>query len=319
VLIRRARRPRRLQPGELDELVDLYQRAATHLSVVRTRSPDPVLVDRLSQLVTRARAAVAGARDPSWREVGRFLTVTFPAGVWVRRWWILGAAGGFVLVAVALGVWLAHDTGLQSALVPADRVRTLCDSEFSDYYRSAPASSFAAKVWTNNAWVAAGCIALGALLGLPTVLLLLTNALNVGVDGGYLASCGQTSQFFTLILPHGMLELTAVFVAAGAGLRLGWRLVEPGPRRRLEALAQEGRSAVGLAVGLVLVLAISGAIEAFVTPSGLPAQARLAIGAAAEAGFLAYVVVLGRRAVLAEGEHADDLTADLAGDLVPVA
>ena len=59
MLIRRARRPRRLHGSELDELVDLYQRAATHLSVVRTRSPDPVLVDRLSQLVTRARAAVA--------------------------------------------------------------------------------------------------------------------------------------------------------------------------------------------------------------------------------------------------------------------
>jgi uncharacterized membrane protein SpoIIM required for sporulation len=308
-----------LHGSELDELVDLYQRAATHLSVVRTRSPDPVLVDRLSQLVTRARAAVAGARDPSWREVGRFLTVTFPAGVWIRRWWIAGAAAGFLLVAIALGVWLAHDPGLQSALVPAQRVRTLCDSEFADYYRSAPASSFAAKVWTNNAWVAAGCIALGALLGLPTVLLLLDNALNAGVDGGYLASCGQSSQFFTLILPHGMLELTAVFVAAGAGLRLGWRLVEPGPRRRVEALAQEGRAAVGLAIGLVLVLAISGAIEAFVTPSGLPAWARLAIGAAAEAGFLAYVAVLGRRAVLAEGVHVDDLSADLAGDLVPVA
>jgi hypothetical protein len=70
---------------------------------------------------------------------------------------------------------------------------------------------------------------------------------------------------------------------------------------------------------LVLVLAISGAIEAFVTPSGLPSWARLAIGAAAEAGFLVYVAVLGRRAVLAEGEHADDLSADLTGDLVPVA
>jgi len=317
VLIRRARRPRRLHGAELDELVDLYQRAATQLSVVRTRSPDPVLVDRLSQLVTRARAAVAGARDPSWREVGRFLTVTFPAGVWIRRWWIAGAAGGFLLVAIALGIWLAHDPGLQSALVPADKVRTLCDSEFADYYRSAPASSFAAKVWTNNAWVAAGCIALGALFGLPTVLLLLENALNAGVDGGYLASCGQSSQFFTLILPHGMLELTAVFVAAGAGLRLGWRLVDPGPRRRVEALAQEGRGAVGLAIGLVLVLAISGAIEAFVTPSGLPTWARIGIGAVAELSFVSYIVVLGRRGVRAGA--TGDLGADLRGDVLPVA
>jgi hypothetical protein len=40
-------------------------------------------------------------------------------------------------------------------------------------------------------------------------------------------------------------------------------------------------------------------IEAFVTPSPLPTWARIAIGVAAEAAFLAYVLVLGRRAVRA--------------------
>ncbi len=51
--------------AELDELVELYQRTAMRLSVVRTRSPAPSLVDTLSGLVTRARAAVAGAREPN--------------------------------------------------------------------------------------------------------------------------------------------------------------------------------------------------------------------------------------------------------------
>ena len=83
-----------------------------------------------------------------------------------------------------------------------------------------------------------------------------------------------------LILPHGLLELMAIFVAAGVGLRLFWAWVAPGQRTRLDSLAAEGRSLVTVAVGLVLVLAVSGVVEGFVTPSALPHWLRLGLGAA---------------------------------------
>ena len=315
-LTHRARRPATLRGPELDELVELYQRVATHLSLVRTRSPDPVLVDRLTALVTRARSAVAGARTSGWREVGAFLTATFPVAVYARRWWVAATAAGFCAVAGALGVWVASTPSAQSLTTPA-QVRELCSTQFAQYYTSSPAGSFAAHVWTNNALVTAGCITFGVLLGLPTLYLLLNNAVNVGVTGGFMATCGKSDQFFTLILPHGMLELTAVFIAGAVGLRLGWRVLVPGPRRRTEALAAEGRSAIVIALGLVLVLAVSGAVEAFVTPSTLPPAARLAIGAVVELAFLGYIVVLGRRASAGALDVAD-IGPQLGGDLVPV-
>ena len=49
---------------------------------------------------------------------------------------------------------------------------------------------------------------------------------------------------------------------------------------------------------------MSGVVEAFVTPSGLPTWARVGIGASLWLAFLAYVVVLGGRAVRA-GELGD--------------
>jgi hypothetical protein len=98
---------------------------------------------------------------------------------------------------------------------------------------------------------------------------------------------------------------------------MGWRIIDPGPRRRVEALAQEGRAAAAIAVGLVLVLAVSGLIEAFVTPSGLPPWARLTIGGLAETGILAVMLWLGRRG------REFGATGDLSGidevDLAPVA
>ena len=133
----------------------------------------------------------------------------------------------------------------------------------------------------------------------PVVWILWQNALNVGVSGGLMAANGRLDQFFGLILPHGMLELTCVFVAAGAGLRLGWSWIDPGPRSRSHALMEEGQAAGALAMGLACTLLLSGVIEAFVTPSGLPTWARIGIGLVAWGAFLAYIFVLGRRAAQA--------------------
>lgn len=302
---------------EVDELVDLYQRTATHLSVLQGAGNDAALVGRLSALLARARSAVTGTRQPLWCDAARLLRQDFPAVVYrTRRWW-LGAALASVLIALASGSWVATHPAVRSALVDPQRARQLVDPDFAGYYRSAPAQDFAARVWTNNAEIAAACILLGVLLGLPVVYVLLQNALNVGFAGGLLASYGKLGLFFGLILPHGLLELTAVFVAAGLGLKLGWTVVDPGRRTRSTALAEEGRALVTGALGLTVVLLVSGLIEAFVTPSGLPTWARIGVGGVAEVLFLLWVFVLGKAAVRAGA--TGDLDADRRGDVLPTA
>jgi uncharacterized membrane protein SpoIIM required for sporulation len=304
VLVRRAGRGRgRLDGAEVDELVTLYQRVATHLSVVRSATPDPALLARLSTLVARARSAVTGSHPAVWRDVIRFFVVSYPAALYrSMRWW--GAVGVlFVLVALVVGVWVAGDSQVQGSIAAPQDVRRLVEQDFEQYYSSAPAGSFAAKVATNNAWVAALALALGVFL-LPVVWILWQNALNVGIAGGLMAANDRLGLFFGLILPHGLLELTCVFVAAGAGLRLGWCWVDPGERSRSRALREEGQAAGALALGLAATLVVSGVVEAFVTPSGLPTWARIGVGATLWLAFLAYVVVLGGRAARA-GERGD--------------
>ncbi|MEX2289283.1 MAG: stage II sporulation protein M [Mycobacteriales bacterium] len=314
-LLRRASRPRALSGGEVDELVDLYQRVATHLSVVQSAGPDAALVGRLSSLVARARGVVAGGRRASWSDAARFLTLDFPAVCYrTRRWW-LGAALGFLLVSFAVGGWIAGSPEAQLSVAPPDVVKQLVEQDFENYYSSAPAQDFAARVFTNNAYVAAQAILFGVFLGLPVLYVLFSNAVNVGIAGGLMAANDRTALFFGLILPHGLLELTAVFVACGLGLKLGWTVVDPGSRTRSRALAEEGRALVAGALGLALVLLVSGFLEAFVTPSGLPTWARLTIGVTAELLFLAYVFGPGRRAVRAG--VTGDVVGDLRGDVRP--
>jgi uncharacterized membrane protein SpoIIM required for sporulation len=310
-----AARRRRLSGAEVDELVMLYQRAATHLSVLQTTGLDPALAARLSSQLARARAAVTGAHASTWRSVGRFAAISFPATAYRIRWWWLGSAAGSILVAVLLGWWVARSPSVQASLLPKSQAANLIRHQFSGYYSQYAAQSFAAKVWTNNALVAASAVISGILLGIPVLYLLFENAANGGILGGLLVSHGRAAEFWGLILPHGMLELTAVFLAAGAGLRLGWTVIDPGPRPRSEAIAEAGRVLVTIALGLIVVLAVSGVIEAFVTPSPLSTWARIGIGGCAEAVFLGYVIIFGRRAVAA-GESGDIAEAP---DLLPVA
>lgn len=305
------RRRRRLTGTEADELVTLYQRTATHLSLIQSSAPDPRVIGRLTQLVARARSAVTGTRRASWRDVTRFLTHGFPAAVYKARHWWVPTALVSTAIAALIGWWIGTHPEVQASIAASSELREMTrpGGQYETYYSSHPAASFAAQVWTNNAQATAMCLVLGIFLGLPVLWILLQNMLNVGVGIGLMASAGRLDTFLGLILPHGLLELTAVFVAAGTGLRLGWTVIDPGPRSRRTALAEEGRAALGMAIGLALVLFVSGAIEGFVTPSGLPTWARIGIGIAAELAFLTYVYVLGGRAVR-EGATGDLETAE---------
>ena len=306
-------RKRRLSGTEADELVERYQEVATHLSVVRTSAPDPSLVAHLSSLLARARTKAAGTHTSTWGGVRLFFVDRFPAALYRLRWWWLATMAVSVVVTGLMMGWLvAHPVVEQSLLSPAE-VDQLVNHDFEDYYSEYAASHFAAQVWVNNAWVTALCLALG-ILGFPVVYLLFSNLANVAIIGSIMIRHDHGAHFWGLLLPHGLLEITAVFVAGGVGLRLFWSWVEPGALTRAQSLAREGRTAGTVALGLVAVLFVSGLIEAFVTPSPLPTWARLAIGILAESVFFAYVFVLGRDAV--RRGQTGDIDASLLEDRV---
>ena len=165
--------------------------------------------------------------------------------------------------------------------------------------------NFGALVWANNAFIAAICLASGVLV-LPPLLVLWQNALNVGLIGGVMVGAGHGDIFFGLIAPHGLLELTAIFVAAGVGMRMGWAWIAPGPvltraqslagRRNRAWSARSAWSALARRCwSLRHASPLPLVIEAFVTPAPLPAhRPRRVIGFVIWLAFLAYVWVLGR-------------------------
>jgi len=302
------RRRGALVPAEVEELVQLYQRTSAHLSHARTQHADPALVARLTRLVAGAAGLIYSSRSRSAAGMARFFTTTFPAAVWHARRFVAVSALLLLVPAVVMGTWLAQSDAALEASGP-DAVReAYVQDDFESYYSSAPAGQFATQVTVNNIQVSILAFAAGALVCVVTAFILVNNGAHVGLAAGMFAAAGEQPKFYGLILPHGLLELSAVIVAGGAGLAIGWAVVAPGDRRRSAALADEGRRAAAIVLGLMLAFVVAGAIEGFVTPSGLPTAARVAVGVAAASAFWVYVITLGRRAAAlgytgAMGEH----------------
>ncbi|HEX7168381.1 MAG TPA: stage II sporulation protein M, partial [Acidimicrobiales bacterium] len=165
----------RMQAAEIDEFVRLYQRASTHLSYARTYYNDLPLVARLTGLVATANAIVYGTRPRSFRTLANFFTTTFPAALWHSRRFIAISAALFFVPAIVVTVWLANSTEAIDALGPPALREAYLEEDFEAYYSSEPASSFAAKVTTNNIQVGFLAFAVGIAACIPTAFVLAFN------------------------------------------------------------------------------------------------------------------------------------------------
>ncbi len=291
-----ARDARQLSDDEITELISSYQRVSAHLSHARSRYRDPDLNARLSGILGEARVVIYRRRGAAVSSIGRFFTETFPAAVWGSRRYVAAAAALLLLPALAMGLWLYHSPAALDAAVPPELQALIAQEQFADYYRSDAAQNFAGYVTVNNIQVAFLAFALGVLPLVGTGWVLGYNGLNLGVMAAVMHRAGEGAQFWGLILPHGLLEISAITVAGAAGLRVSWALVAPGDRTRGAAFRDEGLRAVVIVMGLALCFVVAGFIEGFVTPSGLPTALRIGVGVAALSVFTVYIVLLGSRA-----------------------
>jgi uncharacterized membrane protein SpoIIM required for sporulation len=295
-LVERAgRRPERLGPDGVRRLAAVYRSVAADLALARRRFRGDPVVARLEALVGRARHLVY---DAPGRRVAilRF----FARGYWrlvaSRPAPLLVAAALLLAPAVLAGGWALSDPGAAAGLVP-EPYRSVTEPRPEGADVGLPAGDRAAlssEIFTNNIRVAFLAFAGGIGAGLITAALVIFNGVLLGTVGGLAWGAGNGSVFYELVVPHGVLELSCIVVAAAAGLRLGWALVEPGRGTRGEALRAEARHAVAIALGTAPWLVVAGLVEGFVTGSGLGLPLATAIGFGLGVLYWTLVVVLGR-------------------------
>lgn len=307
----KARRVSRMEPDELDELLHLYQRGGANLAHARVEyAADSPLVNRLTVLVADAHGVLYGhSETEARRSLQHFATVTFPAAIYSLR--------GFIVVATLLTcvpwavfqIWLAVSPAAFDVVAPDATAQQYIDQDFEAYYSNQPSQNFATQVFFNNIRVGFLAFAAGILLCIVTAAVLVINGANIGIAGGLFTNVGQGDKFWGLILPHGMLEMSAVIVAGAAGLRIGWTIIDPGERTRLNALTEESRRAGSVLVGLVVAFLLAALVEGFVTGRPWPTSVRIGVGIGVFALFWGWTI---RFAVQARRVGLDNYTTDAA-------
>ena len=284
--------------AELDALALGYRAATSDLAMARARGYDAGTIAYLNRLVARAHARVyAGTNAGGWSKAAALFTTSFPREV-RRSWAAIALCALLSLVAGTIAyVATSADPANAYAFVPPAAVPSvsgsLHDTNFGFDRIYAPAMS--ALIITHNIKVAAIAFAGGITAGIITLLIIGSNGLDLGTVAALFAHNGYGTDLWATIAPHGVIELTAIQIAGGAGLILAAGYVHPGRARRRDALVLAARRAGTLMMGVALLLFIAGTIEGFVSPQRLSIPVRDAIGAVTAVALLAYLLGGGAR------------------------
>ncbi len=292
-----------LSDEELHELGLLYRRAAADLARAQTRLSSThagrELIRSLNDLVLRAHALLHSAPAPEARRAFEWVAFGFPAAF--RRHWRAIAAAALLMFgpAVIAYVCVIANASLAPYFVPESAIEEVqrraqekiitgwgANTHYEGLMSSPAVSSF---IMTNNIQVSIMALALGLTAGLGTSVVLIQNGMLVGALAGVASNARVDAPFWAVILPHGVLELTAISIAGGAGLLLARALWSPGVLGRLDALKLAGVEAAALLAGVAMLLVVAGLIEGFITPLPIDPLAKLVFGALTGVALAAYL------------------------------
>lgn len=304
-LVRRAERRglRRMPEADVSRFAALYRETAADLARARSYGASPALLYTLERWTGAGHNLLYRPATRSWRQARRWLGGGFPALV-RRRWRPVAAAAAFFYLPALLSFAAirAEPARARAALPAAIIARAELGAErerAGQEYAEVPElfmPVMASGIIANNVQVTFLAFAGGVLAGAGTVLILVFNGVFLGGVAGLFANEGLSMYLWSFVLPHGVIELTAIVVAGGAGLWLGSAFLLPGRLKRREALVARGRDAVLLLAGTTVLLVVAGTIEGFVSPAPLPREVKL-LAAAVFAGALAvYLLFAGRTA-----------------------
>lgn len=282
---------RNITGKNIDQFYALYQKAAQNLSYSQTFFPKEEVTDYLNSLVAKSHNLLYRDQVSSGKQIGQFFSTTF-IQLLTEQW----KAVVIAMILFTLGMLGSFFSILQDplhlfSLLPPEIAHGVDPESLGSSDGEVASSFMSAAIMTNNIRVSILAFAGGITFGLLTVYVLIYNGIIVGALAGLFWHYGMTYEFWAYIVPHGMIELTAIFIAGGAGLLMGYKLFVPGPFSRGYQLRLQAKRSVQLLLGTIPLFIIAGIIEGFITPASISLEAKYFVAILTVVGLILYVIV----------------------------
>lgn len=264
---------------ELRSLSLLYRQVASDLSILRQDPSGQLYARHLNQLLARAHNIIYTGKPGSTLGILHFFTRSYPEVFRRNFHYVLASFIVFIAGAVAGLLTTLHNPGFQFQVLGPAMVETIEHHRMWTHSVVAIKPVAGSAIMTNNLTVTFAAFALGITAGVGTLYLIFFNGLMLGVVGTACWMNQMSLQLWSFVASHGVLELPAIFIAGGAGLRIADGLLFPGFLSRKDSLQAAGAEAIQLLLGTIPMLVIAGILEAFLSPTAEPVLLKFSIGA----------------------------------------
>lgn len=299
-LLDKSQQMNRLSPDEVQQMGLLYRSVTSDLALAQREFPRHQVTTFLNQLVARGHATIYQGEPLAVRRLKHYLLVGFPATFRESLPFFITAALLVIIPSLIAGFLTNWEPDASTWLLPANvqELRPLIEDQ--ELWTNIPieerpyASAF---IMSNNIQVSFLAFGGGITAGLFSLYILIFNGLNLGGITGLTAHYGVGFELWNFVIGHGVIELSAIFIAGGSGLMLGWAIIQPGLLKRGDALMLAARKAVRLIIGCVPILIVAGLIEGFISPNeNIPWPVKWGVGLLTGILLYSYLLLVGRDA-----------------------
>jgi uncharacterized membrane protein SpoIIM required for sporulation len=291
---------RRLHREEVRELGRIYRRTASDLAIARAESRDPRLINYLNSLVIRAHGRIYQADAQGGSRLRRFFAEEFPRTF--RQTWRYTAVSFAVFMLFSLIGFLGsrYDPEFSELVGVSPAFRELYIETKTHWWEDLNEANQvgASSIFTHNIQVTIYTFAFGAMLGVGTLFYLAYNGLNIASVLALTYRAGFGNDLVTFMAGHGVIELSCIFMAGGAGLLIGSAMLMPGDLSRADALKSRGKQAIVLMMGVAPLLVVAGIIEGFISPAPIDPRIKFGIAAITGLALYSYLLMAGRKVEL---------------------
>ncbi|MBA3351762.1 MAG: stage II sporulation protein M [Blastocatellia bacterium] len=287
---------RGLSKMEVREFGELYRRAAADLAIARAETRDPKLINYLNSLVIRAHGKIYRADGEGTSVVRKFFLREFPEA-FRNNWIYMAVSGATFLVFSVFGfvaTWL--DTDFTHFVYLSGVVEQIQSNQYWWLSLNESNQIGASFIMSNNIVVSIRAFAMGALFGVGAFYDIAFFGAHVGSVFGasYKLNPPFGVELATFVVGHGVIELSVVCFCGGAGMMIGYAIINPGDMTRPQALKKKGLEAAKIVIGCACLLVVAGLIEGFISPSALPPAIKVATGVLSGLLMYSYLFLTGR-------------------------